>query len=386
MNKKYAMYLTISISVLITSILYMPITSFRQPTGSYGLGMKTYHWIDATRKETNDEKQQGNREFMVYVYYPTDQKIAAPTKPYDADALESAKEFAHAKIKIPTSLLKGWDWLKTYAQDNVSMSLNRTQYPVIIVPHGGGTMIQHYTWMLEELASHGYIVVGINHPYMAAATRFPDGRIIKTMALQSKDKKVINAWKDEQVATCVADIEFVIAQLKKLNAAQDSFLGGKLDLANLGVAGHSFGGHLALIVGSRNPEIKAVVDMDGGQRAFSYILGKPYTTPCLVVLAEKSHLWRGEQGLQDKKSLNSFCKDNKDYVTQIIIDNVGHGVFTDISIIMNSILFTRLVSPFVDLDLEASSAQVVQSLNKTASYLVNFFDEHLKTNDRHQVI
>lgn len=368
-----------SIAVILVS--FLRITNFRKPTGRYGVGKITYHLIDTSRQETSQGQTNDPRELMIYVHYPTDHTIQSPATQYDCDALNSAKAFVTLKTGIPALLMRGWNCIKTYTQGDVAISRQREQYPIIIVPHGGGTMIQHYTWMLEELASNGYIAVGINHPYMAALTRMPDGRLIKSLVLdpQNKDKKLLEVWKNEQIEVCVADIKFILTYLKELNGQAQSPLQGKLDLERIGCAGHSFGGHLALIVGMTNPAIKAVVDMDGGQRAFSFIVGKKYPIPCIIMLADKSRQWCSEQGQKDRTILEDFCLNNKQNVSEIVIKNVGHGVFSDLALLMNSTLFTRFISHVYDLDLDASSAVCCKALDEISSEMVQFFDTNLKT-------
>lgn len=366
--------------VVIIFVPFIRITNFRKPTGEYGVGKISYHLIDESRQEVNGENANAPRELMIYIHYPTDHTIQSPAARYDYDALHSAKEFVTAKTNIPAFFMSGWSYIKTYTQDDAEISQKLKKYPVIIVPHGGGTMIQHYTWMLEELASQGYIAVGVNHPYMAALTRMPDGRRIKSLVLEpkNKDKQLLEAWKNEQIEVCVTDISFIIAQLKELNEQTQSPLKGRLELKHIGCAGHSFGGHLALITGIKNPEISAVVDMDGGQRAFSYIVGKEYPIPCMVMLADKSRQWRSEQGKKDRKILEYFCLNNKQNVSEVIIKDVGHGVFSDLGLLANSTLFTRLITHIYDLDLDASSTICCKRLDEISSHMVHFFDANLK--------
>ena len=367
--------------VMIVAVIFLwNVSNFRKPTGKYGIGIVSYHWVDADRKETLGEQKDAPRELMVYFYYPTDQKNEQPTKLYDADALQSEKDFVAAKSKIPARLFAGWNGIKTYAQDHAQLSQEFEKYPVIIIPHGGGTMVQHYTWMLEELASQGYIVVGINHPYMAAVTRFPDGRVIKSLVQTTKDPQVLTAWKQQQLEVCVADIEFVMKKLQEINQSNELFA-EKLDVDHVVVAGHSFGGHLALIVGARNPELKAVVDIDGGQRAFPYIVGKPFPVPCLVMLAEKSRQWRGERAMQDRKIIDQFCEDNKQNVEQVVTKNIGHGALTDLPILMHSTLFSRWLSHFIDIDCDCSSTVGCHGIDLAATYLVEFLDTYLKNKE-----
>jgi platelet-activating factor acetylhydrolase isoform II len=49
-------------------------------------------------------------------------------------------------------------------------------YPVLIYLEGLGGFRQMNTFLVEELVSHGYVVVAIDQPYTATDVVFPDGR------------------------------------------------------------------------------------------------------------------------------------------------------------------------------------------------------------------
>lgn len=358
-------------------IFFLPVAQFRKPTGEYGVGRVAYHWVDESRQELNTKDPQ-YREVMVYVYYPTDVQNNRATKSYGADALASEKVFIAAKSHWPTWLLQGWNFIKTYAEDEAALSQAAEQFPVIIIPHGGGTMIQHYTWMLEQLASCGYVVVGINHPYMAAVTRFPDGRVVPSIVHQTKDKEKLQQWKQEQVDTCVQDIDFVIHKIQDLATSPGSFFYHKLDTHAMGIAGHSFGGHLALIVAAQNSAIKAAVNMDGGQRALPYILGKSFTTPSLLMFAEKSRQWKGADGQRDRKLLEQFVHEHQENVQQVVIPHAGHGLFSDLPLLMHTIFYSRWLSSWYNFDFDTTCGVASDAIEKVSQELVQFFDKNLK--------
>lgn len=358
--------------------LLSKIAYFRKPSGRYGVGVIEYHLVDTSRKELNNERGDTYRELMVYVYYPATHKSKKPAIPYDKDALVRQKAFVYSKSKIPTILLKGWDSIKTYAQNNIGIA--QSKYPVVIISNSASTVVHHYTWLLEELASQGYIVIGVNHPYMAAITRFPGGRVIQGLIAHKKsiNKQAYEAWKQEQTNTCVADIDFVLTKLEELNKS-DTFLQGKLDLAKVGMVGHSFAGDVALLAGSSNKNIGVIVNMDGGERVFRYNkIREPFTVPCLMILAEGSHQWQGIKGLGDLQALDAFCREHKQNVSKIVIQNVGHGIFGDLPILFNSTLFTRIISYLFDFGLCASASKGCEAIEIIKIAVVGFLDEHLK--------
>jgi len=89
-----------------------------------------------------------------------------------------------------------------------------------------GPAIPDYTVLAENLASHGYIVVGINPTYTSNLIAFPDGRITHrspqgtipdsagSAAADQIGNRILEVW--------TQDVVFVMDQLETLNAAQDS--------------------------------------------------------------------------------------------------------------------------------------------------------------------
>ena len=54
-----------------------------------------------------------------------------------------------------------------------------TRYPTILFSHGWNGFAAQNSAQMVELASHGYVVLGIQHTYGAIVTVFPDGRVAK---------------------------------------------------------------------------------------------------------------------------------------------------------------------------------------------------------------
>ena len=116
-------------------------------------------------------------------------------------------------------------------QDDAPLAETGGKFPVLVFSHGSGSLLAIYTAMLSEIASHGYVVVGIQHPYNAMMTTFADGRTIPASPAAAND--TVQYWSE--------DTAFVVDELEKLAAGTGKF-GGRLDLSRLGAFGHSFGG------------------------------------------------------------------------------------------------------------------------------------------------
>lgn len=350
------------------------ITMFPAPTGRYGVGTTELHLIDTKRKETNN--QDMHRELMLHIWYPTNIKTENPNTPYNADAIENYKEFIHEQSAIPAWLLIGLQKTKIYAQHNAALA-NGDLFPVIIVTHGSGPMIQQYTWLTQELASQGYIVIGINHPYMAGRTRFPDGRCINSLMFtkRKEGKEIARAWKREQFETAAHDIAFVLENISQFNAQPSSMFYKKLDLDHIGMAGHSGGGALTMRMCLQDARIKAGVAFDSGLRGNLNVI--PLHTPFLEIVAKKSRIWADAEGKIEREKLEQLCSASQSNMTIIELDDIGHGAFTDLPLVLHETLLGQLLSKFISVDVDASSVQARKMQNIAKKYTIDFFDRYL---------
>lgn len=344
--------------------LFYPIAQFSAPTGSRGVGLKTYHWIDQSRQETNAQApQHPYREMMVHIFYPTEKHSKTTLAAYDPDAAKSALNyFAHCS-KLPTWLFSSIKLLKTHVQANALMANNAMPFPVIIFSHGGnGPIVQSYTWMLEELASHGYVVVGINHP---------------------KDKAHNELEKAQQLEMRTQDVVFVITKIEKLIDQKDPFW-ANVDPNRIGMLGHSFGGRTTIRATRKDTRIKCGISLDGGIQNDD--AANPFSTPFMFMLAEKSFLWNKDHPHHPKGAeadLDVFARlaHTKDTNIKIVtIKDVGHSVFSDAPLQLHMTLFGRLISRSAHFGLEAPAEMAAYILvNDVMPQIIRFFDEQLGT-------
>ena len=103
-------------------------------------------------------------------------------------------------------------------------------YPVVIFSHGSGSSKENQMYFLNYLASHGYVVVAMDHTGNVG----------------------VSAMYPEDLAMTVVrdyDVAFVIDQALTWFADKNDPLFGLGDPARMGMAGHSYGGHIALAFG-----------------------------------------------------------------------------------------------------------------------------------------
>jgi pimeloyl-ACP methyl ester carboxylesterase len=138
-------------------------------------------------------------------------------------------------------------------------------HPIVIFTPGYTGTFTDYSFLFEELASRGYVVVSIDHTNEATAVEFPDGRFVKSVfgsnlggELRSDEDSYASA-----VTTRLADIKFVINELGRLNSSARSPFGGKLDTLRVAIAGHSLGGLTAIFALQQEPRLKVAIVLDG---------------------------------------------------------------------------------------------------------------------------
>lgn len=296
------------VSIVLPMIL--PVFHFPHPSGPYGIGTLTYHWVDSDRWEIFTDYPNDRRELMVQIWYPAQGDASSPRAPYmeNAKALTSAFARVH---HMPEFILGNLKYITSHAIHSAPVADNEPNYPVLIFLEGLSGFRQMNTFQVEELVSHGYIVVGIDQPYTAAQVVFPDGRQVAMLSLAQlrpligqsymPDKRapILNgrALKEGIIPYLAQDVIFALNQLTVLNQADSNgIMTGRLDLAHVGIFGVSLGG----IVGSEacrlEPRLQACLVMDSPMPTNVVQSGLKQPTMWITRDAETMRLERRQAG------------------------------------------------------------------------------------------
>ncbi|HEV8365746.1 MAG TPA: hypothetical protein VGQ52_19690 [Gemmatimonadaceae bacterium] len=239
----------------------IPERPFTKPTGPYGVGTRDYYWVDATRPELFTKASSDKRHLMVQIWYPADVSLGATPTRYVRYPNEFANpaEFTPVLHVITNSVL------------DAPVAKAERKYPVLLYNHGGGWNRFSATFNVEQLASHGYVVVSVEHAGLSKISAFPDGYRFAGDTLQFKptgkmkhDLVASWAWLDDVVfVSWMKDATFALDRIEELNRKPASPLVGRLNLDRIGALGWSFGGAAAIELSRSDPRIKAAVNHDG---------------------------------------------------------------------------------------------------------------------------
>lgn len=216
------------------------------PTGHLAIGTKSYHWVDPSRHEKASKNPGEFRQLIAQVWYPAKSE-QGPTSPYVPQLEAYRQVWEKAQIKLASRV-------RTHSYVNAE-PVSVFRFPVVLLSHGWQGTRSEYTSFAEELASQGYAVFGIDHPYMGW-TALPNGQITPATEDQFGSAVEIMEYYGQ-------DLKFAIDQITRLNRSErDSVLANKLDLSRIAAIGHSSGFSAVSTACREDRRIKACVNVD----------------------------------------------------------------------------------------------------------------------------
>ena len=136
-----------------------------------------------------------------------------------------------------------------------------------------------YLTIIEDLVSHGFVVLGADASYEGFPVRLSDGRVATSSEFVFADGLTESR---NRVDARALDLLFALRQLERLNAGSPvSDVRGRLDLTRVGVFGHSRGGLAAAEACKREPRLRGCLNYDG-----NFLNGGAYADTVAGVLSQ----------------------------------------------------------------------------------------------------
>lgn len=298
-----------------------------KPTGPFSVGTTSFQLSDEARRDPL-AGGPGPRQVGVVAWYPAVNGAAGERAPYLRAGAAEARTFA-SLMRQPEN---AFDYLHDTQTHAVLDAPPRTGelLPLLLFSHGYTAIASSYTALLEDLASHGFAVLTIVHPYEAMAATLAEGRIVTLLDEKKQMRKpirdVFGEWgkEDETMAAVtsakddnekerlmreflgtlprttealdrwVADTALVLDRLPTLPAGPGARLAARVERAKVGAFGHSMGGVTSADFCSRDYRCRAALNLDGIPQ-YGTLIDAPASRPFLMVYSGR----QGRLGASD---------------------------------------------------------------------------------------
>lgn len=281
-------------------------------------------------------------------------------------------------------------------------------FPVILFNHGFASFAEQNTVNMQELASHGYILLSISHPGTSLVTEYTDGsHVMYDQTLPAYQDfadiqmlSAVSATAIQEALTAIDDsngfdeywsamrrlasgpafgnMQPILQQWVEdsnilVNVIADSnfeqfspIIADRLDSAQIGILGHSLGGMTAVGTSVYNGSIGAVINMDAGFLFDIPAEQAALNAPTCFLMGDQPELDR--DGIAMSEINIPLLEQSEHYGCNAVFRGAAHMNFGD----LNYVSFLKLLPTLRSVDQQEFGIE----LN---NFLVSFFDQHLKS-------
>ena len=192
-----------------------------------------------------------------------------------------------ARDSRPGAFWEGWldrvPYFHSYSMRNAPFAAGLTPSPVVFWSHGRTHYRNAGQEWAEHLASHGYVVVAVDH-FESGNVVYPDGQYlsIDTSDTTGRDQSV-QLFQDR-----VHDFVVLLDEMARWNQ-NDDFFAGRLDMQNVAAMGHSYGGGVAAEFCRIDSRVKTAVVLEGYLQNADALLAAGLSKPVLSMYREDAN-------------------------------------------------------------------------------------------------
>ncbi|HLW08203.1 MAG TPA: hypothetical protein VKY45_11640 [Marinilabiliaceae bacterium] len=366
----------------------LPKTLLPKPTGEYQIATQKLFLTDTLRKEKFTSRRK-YREIYVKIWYPVRAEGEYEYEYFLNDYPTKVVADIFKSVGLDRDLVDIIKQTQTHSLSEDFELPSGQKFPVILFNPGFYFgMSDFYTAIIENLASHGYIVCCINHPYeqpfvessgkdaymkkkkaqlaylpLFLMEKFRNFKIDTDEEIEATTRLYLKKLKrfDKILRRWTADNDFFISYLEKVsNSPTSPSLFAGMNLDRMGVLGQSVGGSVSGQLCLQNSErIKAGINLDCFQ--FGDMIDEPLQTPFMLMQSEHYPLWILGNSVVYRNHQSDFYRTT--------IKNARHFVFSDAS-------FLDLISAEDKKKMigNIEGNETVQLIN---NYILEFFNSYL---------
>jgi hypothetical protein len=356
-----------------------------EPSGPYAVGRIIAAWRDDARVDPFAPVAGTKRELPVWIWYPAARGAVQPRVEYMPALVRQAMQ-PHPPLLLRLTVLPlttDRANVTAHALDAPPLLAEHSTFPVVVLKPALGAAVVQSSVLAEDLASHGYVVVGSDSPHTTPGVAYPDGRIVMQTPAGHPSENAPGPISDlapgqpndfylPVLETWVQDNRFILDRLHALNDMDPAGrFTHRLDLASVGALGHSFGGATALQFCREDSRCKTGIDLDG--MTLGDVNRRGVGKPFLFLFADRplfDDLTPDEQGRIFLGALRRIRESIPERPSLLLLHGAQHYNFFDQALLMEPTI-PRWFGATGSLD-------QTRVLLVTRRYVRAFFDTHLK--------
>lgn len=345
-------------------------TDLPTPSGSFAVGRTT---LRVRGILPNDSL---SHEVFAWVWYPSSAKDGVHEKYLPEEWFQA---FYKTLSFITYFFERDFKKVNTHSFHEPSVSSVYAHYPVILFRGGLSTLAPEYTSLLENWASHGYIVVGLDAPSLSRIYITSDNRVIERTNENNPDingsiedlNKMMPRMAGEWATNATVTLNYLDSLIQISNPNQWS---GRMDLNKVVMIGHSLGGAAALQFCLQDPRCSAAINIDG--LVTPSVAKNGLQKPVMFLMGEHP-----ESELEDpvNRKINediqlSIQHTPANLFSRVDLSNANHFNFSDGAVTRNHLLMS-LLRLFGVVRMNPA-----QQLDTTGKVTLQFLDKVFQTN------
>jgi predicted dienelactone hydrolase len=405
-----------SAAMAVIANLLFPVNPLPRPTGQYAVGVRAFEIADASRPGVYLAKPDEARRLLVRVWYPAQDVSGLKPAPYFTAAETTSTARSMGTLVGFPEFFTYVSHVTTNSYTDAPLLAGAKDLPVVFYSHGYTSFLQQNTVLMEELASHGYVVFSVQHTYDSSDTAFLNGdvapmdpalqqmteavedgrpsqadalagatldaRLESALAFQEYALKVKDRIATQSTPTWVADRLFLHDTLEDAPPANVADIAAASNFRRVGEMGMSFGGAISGEICMIDPRCAAGINLDGGNFPFTaFNLDVP--APFLMFHSDMAIMYRSmerevPEGTQPR-GFNEFSYERigeaglRDDVYRVQLKGAAHMGISDFTLFMDPLVRAPLLG-------DGPADDIVGAQN---AFVLGFFDKHLRgqTND-----
>jgi acetyl esterase/lipase len=244
--------------------LALPVPELPIPTGPEPIGTVSLEIVDPEREQAYGPSPGSERRLMVQAWYPALGAGEGEPIPWSEDWDIVAPAVSNL-MGFPGWFLSHTGYTLSHAGSSAPVAPGT--FPVVVYSHGWTGFRTNALYQIESLVSNGFIVVAIDHTYLAATTRFPDGEVVPYDVEALPDpaevgEETYDEAIEELLGVFTDDIATVVNALEAGPNGPFGDLASSFDTTRLGVYGNEAGGGAAIAFCLQDERCDAVLGLD----------------------------------------------------------------------------------------------------------------------------